>query len=273
MFDFFEQLDPEKVDESVIIHPTAQVSKKAEIGKRVKIGPWSIVGPKVEIEDDVKISSSVVISGRTRVGRGTRIFPFATIGQEPQDLTYGGEDTALVIGEENQIREYVNISIGTEKGGACTDIGNQNLIMAYTHIAHDCKIGSKCIFANGIQLAGHVVVQDNVVFGGMSGGHQFCRFGEYAMIGAGAIVVQDVAPYCMVQGDRATVQGLNKVGLKRSDISEEHKKQIKQMYRILFGQNLTLEAAVNEISVDIADSIYKTKFIDFINGTKRGLCR
>ena len=170
MFECSEVLDPGSVT-GVSIHPTAIVAKGAEFGKDVVIGPHAMVGPKVLLEDGVKIGARALVEGRTFVGKNTAIYSSATVGVAPQDLKYAGEDTTLTIGENNTIREYVNISIGTEGGGGKTIIGDNNLIMVYSHIAHDCRIGSHCIFANGVHLAGHVVVEDYAVFGGMSGGH------------------------------------------------------------------------------------------------------
>ena len=238
----------------------------------MNIGPGAIVGPHVILEDHVELGPYVVIEGHTRIGKASKVAAFATLGQPPQDLKYKGEDTRLVIGENNHIKEYVNISRGTVSRGI-TEVGNDNLIMAYTHIAHDCKVGNNCIFANGVQLAGHVEVHDRVIFGGMSGGHQFCRFGKFAMIGAGAIVVQDVAPFCMVQGDRAHVNGLNVVGLRRAGIKGEDHLNIKRMYRILFRNSLTFEDAIQRIESSIAPSIWKDTFVGFLKSSKRGICR
>lgn len=262
-----------KNEPRVTVHPNADVAPTAELGVGVEIGAGAVIGPKVKLGDRVRVATGAIIEGRTTIGAGSQIYPFATIGMPPQDLKYAGEDTHLIIGESNHIREYVNISLGTQGGGGCTEIGDNNLIMVYTHIAHDCKIGNYCIFANQVQLAGHITVQNNVVFGGMSGGHQFCNFGEYAMIAAGSIVVQDVTPYCMVQGDRAKVSGLNLVGLRRAGIREEKLSQIKNMFKILYKQNLTFDDATSKISRVIPDSPYKEAFLRFLEQSKRGVCR
>lgn len=257
----------------VFIHPDAIVYKGAELGSGVEVGPRAIVGPMVTLGDGVKVGAGAVVTGKTTVGKETIIYPLATVGSDPQDLKYAGEPTELIIGSHNKIREYVNISTGTVKGGGRTTIGDNNLIMVYSHIAHDCHVGNSCIFANGVHLAGHVTVQNHVVFGGMSGGHQFCRFGERAMIAAGAIVVQDVPPYCMVQGDRARISGLNVVGLKRAEFPKTRIGDIKSMFRILFNENLTVEDALQRIEAEVPASEQRDRFVSFLKGSERGICR
>ena len=268
-----DPLSPEEALPGVVIHPRALVSRQARLGTGVRIGPGAVIGPEVELGDDVRVGPGAVVDGRTKVGKSTSIWSYATVGAEPQDLKYAGEKTDLIIGEGNQIREYVNISIGTEGGGGQTVIGNNNLFMVYPHIAHDCHIGNDCIFANGIQIAGHVTIQDHVVFGGMSGGHQFCQFGEYSMVGAGAIVVQDVPPFCMVQGDRAKINGLNVVGLRRAGIRGEKMSAVKQMFRLLYKDNLTVEEARERIEKEVPHMEQKTTFLAFLNRSERGICR
>lgn len=270
---FFDTVEFKSVGKGVKIHPTAVVAKGAEFGEDVVVGPFAVIGPKVKISDRAEIGAYCAIEGRTFVGAETKVFSHATLGTPPQDLKYKGEDSRLEIGSQNAIREYANISIGTEGGGGVTRIGNGNLIMAYTHVAHDCVIKDHCIFANGVQIAGHVEIGDHVVFGGMSGGHQFCRFGEGAMVGAGAIVVQDVPPYCMVQGDRASINGLNMVGLRRSGIKAQNLKDIKDIFKALYRENLTIEDALLKIKEQVADSPYKSKFLEFLGTSKRGICR
>lgn len=262
----------EKV-EGASIHPRALVYQGAKIGKGVVVGPNALVGPQVTLHDNVQIEPGAVVTGRTTIGEGTRISPYATVGAPPQDLKYKGEETELIIGKDNRICEYVNISVGTVGGGGVTRIGDNNLIMGFTHIAHDCMIGSNCVFSNGVQIAGHVTVQNNVVFGGMAGGHQFCSFGERAMVAAGAIVVQDVPPYCMVQGDRARISGLNVVGLRRSSFSKEVLNDIKNMFKILYNENLTLEDAVQRMKSEVAPSDQKDRFVNFLETSQRGICR
>lgn len=267
-------LDPRHAQKGgVKIHPTAMVARQAKLGTDVVIGPNAIVGPKVELGDAVILGSGAIVDGRTKVGAKTHIYPYATVGSTPQDLKYSGEDTEVIIGESNRIREYVNISLGTGGGGGKTVIGNHNLIMVYTHIAHDCIIEDHCIFANSVQMAGHVIVGSHVVFGGMSGAHQFCRFGDMAMVGAAAVVVQDVPPYCMVQGDRARINGLNVVGLRRSGISSDRFRDIKDIYRFIYSENLTVEDAIAAIQREVPDSDERQKFVTFLKESKRGICR
>ncbi len=255
------------------IHPRALVYRGAVIGQGVIIGPNALIGPKVTLGDGVEVGPGAVITGKTTIGAGTKVSPYATLGAPPQDLKYKGEETELRIGSNNRICEYVNISLGTVGGGGLTQIGSNNLIMAYTHIAHDCKIGDNCVFANGVHLAGHVEVQNNVTFGGISGGHQFCKFGERAMVAAGSIVVQDVPPYCLVQGDRARISGLNVVGLRRSDLSKDRLNDVKAMFKILFNENLTLEDAIARIRAEIPESSQRQNFLSFIENSHRGICR
>lgn len=262
-----------KAPVGVVIHPSALVYKGAQLGTGVMVGPRAVIGPQVTLADGVQIGAGAVVEGKTSIGAGTYVYPMATIGSDPQDLKYRGEDTELIIGANNRLREYVNISTGTVNGGGRTTIGDHNLIMVYSHIAHDCTIGSNCILANGVHLAGHVRVFDFVVFGGMSGGHQFCRFGERAMVAAGGIVVQDVPPFCMVQGDRARISGLNVVGLRRSDLPKARLNDIKNMFKILFNENLTLETAMSRIELEVPDSDQRLAFLEFLKSSQRGICR
>jgi UDP-N-acetylglucosamine acyltransferase len=270
---FHDHIDPKSSHPDVQIHPTAMVAKGAELGKGVVIGPGALIGPNVKLGDGVMVNGYAAVDGHTEIGAESVISSFATIGTPPQDLKYKGEETRLVIGARNQLKEYTNISRGTATGRGITTIGSDNLIMAYTHIAHDCNIGNYCVFANGVQLAGHVEVGDRVVFGGMSGGHQFCRFGNYAMIGAGSIVVQDVPPFCMVQGDRAEICGLNVVGLRRAGLKEQEFSNIKRMFRIVFKENLTLEDALRTIVETLPASSHKDLFVQFLKNSRRGICR
>lgn len=255
------------------IHPTAMISEGAHLGKGVVVGPHAMVGPDVELADEVVIGSGAIIGGRTKVGARTKIFPMATVGSRPQDLKYEDEDTELIIGTDNAIREYVNISLGTVGGGGLTRLGNHNLVMVYSHIAHDCIIGDHCIFANGVQIAGHAVIGNHVVFGGMSGGHQFCRFGDRVMVAAGAIVVQDVPPFCMVQGDRAHINGLNVVGLRRSGLNRETISDIKKMFRLLYNENIGIEEAISRIEQGVNSSPERDIFVSFLKASERGVCR
>ena len=197
------------------IHPSAIIEPGAEIGPGVSIGPFCVIGPQVRLAAGVELKSHVVIAGDTSVGEGTVIFPFASIGQDPQDLKFKGEHTRLEIGARNRIREYVTMNPGTEGGGGVTRIGDDGLFMANCHVAHDCQIGNRVVLVNSVAVAGHCVLGDDVIVGGLSGIHQFVRIGRGAMIGALSMVTADVIPYGLVQGPRAHLDGLNLVGLKR----------------------------------------------------------
>lgn len=198
-----------------VIHPSAVIEPGAEIGPGVSIGPFCVIGPQVRLAAGVELKSHVVIAGDTSVGEGTVIFPFASIGQDPQDLKFKGEHTRLEIGARNRIREYVTMNPGTEGGGGVTRIGDDGLFMANCHVAHDCQIGNRVVLVNSVAVAGHCVLGDDVIVGGLSGIHQFVRIGRGAMIGALSMVTADVIPYGLVQGPRAHLDGLNLVGLKR----------------------------------------------------------
>lgn len=257
----------------VVIHPTAIVDPKAKLGVGVKIGPYCVVGPKVILGDQVCLESHVSVMGRTHIGARTVIYPFASIGVYPQDLKYNGEDGVLEIGEENSIRHYANLSIGTEGGGGKTTIGRHNLFMVSTHVAHDCQVADNIVFANNASLAGHVHVGSHAVLGGFSAVHQFCRIGPRAMIAGGSIVVQDVPPYTTVQGDRAKPFGLNLVGLKRAGYSTEQVKEFKNMYRLLYNEGLTVEDCMMRIQKEVAQSPEREEFISFLQQSERGVCR
>ncbi|MEY2987417.1 MAG: hypothetical protein RJB13_938, partial [Pseudomonadota bacterium] len=201
------------------IHPTAIVHPGAELDSEVVVGPFCTVGSHVKIGRGTKLISHVVIDGHTTIGAQNEIFPFASVGTVPQDLKYNGEPTILTIGDRNKIRECATLQPGTVQGGGQTVVGSNNLFMAYTHVAHDCIVGNDNIFANSVQLSGHVEVHNGAVIGGISGIHQFCRIGDMAMVAAGSIVVQDVPNFCVAQGDRATLRGLNVVGMRRKGLT------------------------------------------------------
>jgi UDP-N-acetylglucosamine acyltransferase len=259
--------------DEVRIHPTAVVEKGAELGKGVVVGPFCVVGSKVVLEDYVRLDSHVTVSNRTRLGTKSVVYQFSTIGVYPQDLKYRGEDSELIIGPENSFRQYCNVSIGSEAGGGKTVIGRRNLFMVYSHVAHDCKVADNCIFANGVSLAGHVEVQSHAVIGGHAAVHQFCKVGYRSMTGGGSMVVQDVPPFTTVQGDRATPQGLNLVGLKRSGYTSDEIKDIKTMYRLLYNENLTVDDALVRIESELQPSDHRKLFCDFLRAAKRGVCR
>jgi UDP-N-acetylglucosamine acyltransferase len=261
------------VQNEVKIHPTAIIEKGAQLGVGVEIGPYTVVGPKVILEDGVQLLSHVSISGRTRIGARTKVWPFASLGSAPQDLKYRGEDTSLVCGTDNMFRENVTISLGTEGGGGITSIGSHNLFMAYTHIAHDCRIENRCIFANGATLAGHIEVDDGAVVGGLSALHQFIKIGSLAMLAGGSMVAQDVPPYVMVSGNRAKPIGLNKVGIDRAKFSDAMVSNIKKMYKSLYLSSLSLDEAKAEIAKLSADGHEIQTFMGFLDRSIRGVCR
>ena len=255
------------------IHPTAIIEQGAELGVGVQVGPYAIIEGKAQVGDGCVIASHAQIRGRTQIGADCRIWSFAAVGTEPQDLKYQGEDSRLVIGERNMIREYVNISIGTDLDNGITIIGSDNLLMVNVHVAHDCVVGNSCVIANGVSLAGHVQVQDAAVLGGHSAFHQFTCVGRLSMIAGGSIVVQDVPPYCRVHGDHAKPKGLNAVGLKRHGFSREDTSDIKAMYKRLYQMGLTFDDAQECIEKEIKPSPHRTIFLDFLKKSTRGVCR
>ncbi|ATX82334.1 acyl-[acyl-carrier-protein]--UDP-N-acetylglucosamine O-acyltransferase [Mariprofundus ferrinatatus] len=255
------------------IHPTAIVDAGAEIGDGVSIGPYSIVGANVKIGNNCELMSHAVVTGNTTMGEGNRVFPFSSIGQIPQDLKYHGEPSEVIIGDNNQIRENVTINAGTEGGGMVTRIGNNNLLMAYTHIAHDCILGNNIVLANCATLAGHVEVDDQAIIGGLSAIQQFVRIGKLAMIGGMSGVTKDVAPYCLLAGGyRAGLSGLNLVGLKRKGFNASQVGRLKEIYRILLQESgkrderLAEAEALLQEGDDVAREI-----IEFVRSAKRGL--
>ena len=255
------------------IHPTAIIHPKAEIGEDVKIGPYTVIGEHTRIGDGTVIESHVVIEGWTEIGRYCRIFPFSSIGTPPQDITYSDEETKVRIGDKNIIREYTTIHRGTKKGGGETVVGSHNYIMAYVHIAHDCNIGSHVIMVNAATLGGHIRVEDYAVIGGLTGIHQFVRIGMYALVGACSAVSLDIPPYVSAVGNRATLYGLNIVGLRRHGFNKERIGNIKLAYNILFRSKLSLKEAIEKIEEEITDSEDVKKMVEFIKNTKRGICR
>ena len=258
---------------SSLIHPTAAIDKGAELDSTVKVGAFAVIGPQVRVGAGTEIGSHAVISGKTVIGSRNLVSPFASLGSRPQDLKYRGEETELLIGDDNMFREYCNVSVGTVGGGSKTSIGNGNLFMVYTHVAHDCIIGHNCIVANGTAIAGHVTIDDGAVLGGLSAIHQFCRVGKLAMIAGGSMVAQDVVPYCMVHGDRARINGLNVVGLRRLGVKAESLRAIKEMYQIVFESNATLDDAMSRITAEIEDSPYRRDWLEFLRKGERGICR
>lgn len=226
------------------IHPTAQVHSKAQIAEGVTIGPYTIVDEHVTIGKNTKLSHHVTVTGRTTLGENNNIFPYAVIGTAPQDITFKGEPTQLVMGDNNTIREFVTINLGTNKEHGRTQIGNHNLFMAYCHIAHDCVLGNHIIVANGLQLGGHVRIYDYAAFGGQVGIHHFVTVGQYSFVGGMARVIQDVPPFMIMEGHPARVRGLNVIGLERHGFSEEQIKALKEAYKIIWHSSHTQAEAL-----------------------------
>ncbi len=256
-----------------MIHPSAIIYPGAEIDIDVEIGPYAVIGENVKIGRGTSIGPSAVIQGWTEIGKNNKIFHLCSVGAVPQDLKYKGEKTFLRIGDDNIIREFATIHLGTVTGDGETTIGDRNLFMAYCHVAHDCHIGSNVVMANGAALAGHITVEDYAILGGMSGIHQYVRIGAHVMVGGGAMVGQDVPPYTVASGDRATLHGLNLVGLKRRGFSDELIADIKKAYKILVRSNLRVEEALHRIKEEVPMSPEIEHFVEFVEKSERGICR
>jgi UDP-N-acetylglucosamine acyltransferase len=252
------------IDAQAVIHPSAHVEPGAEIGPGVRVGPFCLIGPEVRLGSGVEVKSHAVVTGRTTVGDGTVIFPFATLGEVPQDLKFRGERTELVIGARNRIREHVTMNLGTEGGGGVTRIGDDGLFMTGAHVAHDCQIGDRVILVNSVALAGHVVIEDDVIVGGLSGVHQFVRIGRGAIIGAVSMVTADVIPHGLVQGPRGQLDGLNLVGLKRRGTEKTDINALRDLYQAL-GEGNFRESA-RAIADGAPESVLVREVLDFILG-------
>lgn len=255
------------------IHPTAIVSSKAEIGEDCFIGPFTVIGDDVTLSEGVRIESHGVIEGRTSIGAGTHIFPFVSIGLAPQDLKFKGEQTEVVIGERNQIREFVTIHRGTDGGGGVTRIGDENLLMAQAHVAHDCQVGSNVIMANGATLAGHVEVADKANVGAYSGVHQFCRVGREAFIGGYSVVVKDALPFAISQGNHAKCYGMNRVGMNRRGYSKDTMAAVHRAFNLLLISKLNTTQAVERIKEEISGIEEVDYLVRFIEESKRGVVK
>jgi UDP-N-acetylglucosamine acyltransferase len=256
-----------------MIHPTAIVHPGARLGANVSVGPYSLVGEHVEIGEGTSIASHVVVEGHTRIGQDNRIFQFASIGGEPQDKKYKGEPTRLEIGDRNAIREYCTIHTGTVQDAGVTRVGNDNWIMGYVHIAHDCQIGDNTIFASNAQIAGHVHVGDWAILGGMVGVHQFVKIGAHAMAGGGTILLQDVPPYVMVAGNPSAPHGINSEGLKRRGFDEESIAALRRAYKTLYRGGLGLADAIAALEAEHGAQAAVAPFIEFLRNAKRGIVR
>jgi len=255
-----------------LIHQQAIVDKTAQIAEDVEIGPWSYIGPNVTIDSGTVISPHVVINGPTTIGKGNRIFQFASVGEDCQDKKYNGEPTRLEIGDNNTIRENCTIHRGTIQDESVTKIGNGNLLMAYVHIAHDCVVGDDNIFANNATLAGHVKVAHGVILGGFSGIHQFCQVGAYSMASMGSMVVKDMPAFVMVSGDTAKAHGMNFEGMKRRGYSKETIATLRKAYKTVYRQGLTLKVALAQLEL-LESSAELQLFIDTLKSSSRGIVR
>ncbi len=256
-----------------MIHPTAIVDAEAEIDENVEIGPYAIVRGNVSIGANCVIGPHATIEPYVDIGPGCRIFQYASIGAVPQAVKFKGEKSYLKIGRNTIVREFATLNRGTEFGGGVTEVGEENFLMAYTHVAHDCKTGKGVILANNATLAGHITLGDYVIVGGLVAIHQFVRIGDYGYIGGKAAVVKDIPPYVIAAGDRATLHGLNKVGLKRHGFSQNALFQLKKAYRIIFRIGLTVNEAVERVMAEVENTPEVLNLVDFIKSTQRGITR
>lgn len=254
-----------------MIHPTALVMAGARIGPDVEIGAYTIIGPEVEIGRCTRIGPHAVITGRTKIGEDNHIFQFVSLGDIPQDKKYQGEKTRLEIGDRNTIREFCTFNTGTAQDATVTRLGDDNWMMAYVHLAHDCQVGNHTVFANNAQLAGHVQVGDQVILGAYTGVHQYCRIGAHAMTAAASIVLQDVPPFVMAAGNSAAPRGLNVEGLQRRGFDSERIAQLKRAYKTLYRSGFTLDEAKERLSQEQGDDV--RRLLEFIEQSRRGIIR
>lgn len=255
------------IDEKAVVDPSAIIHED------VKIGPWAVIGAKAEIGSGTIIHPHAIIGPNTKIGRNNQIHPFSVIGGDPQDSSYHGEETFLVIGDHNIIREYVTISRGSVQAERTTKIGSHNFIFAYCHIGHDCRVGDHVLFTNNANLAGFVTVDDHAKLGAFTAVHQFCRVGSHSFITRGALVNHDVLPYVMVTSHTSETRGLNLIGLQRAGFSEETIRQLKRAYNVIFRRSLKLVEIIDELKVLAKDSPEVSLFIDLIQGSERGFVR
>ncbi len=256
-----------------MIHETAIIDSKAEIDTDVQIGPYSIVGKNVFIGKGTVIGPHTVIDQFVTIGQDCHIFQYASIGADPQAIKFEGEETYVKIGRGTVIREFVTINRGTGFGGGVTEVGEKNFLMAYAHIAHDCKTGREVVLANAATLAGHITIGNHVTIGGLTAIHQFVRIGDYAYVGGAAAVVKDVPPYVIAAGDRAKLHGLNSVGLKRQGFSQKTLSSLKKTYRIIFRIGLTLNEAMERVRAEVEQIPEVINLINFLKSSQRGLTR
>ncbi len=256
-----------------MIHPTALVDPKAELADDVEVGAFSIIEAKVRIDSGTWIGPHAVVTGRTTIGKNNRIFQFTSIGEEPQDMKYKGEDTELVIGDNNTIRELCTFSRGSMQGGGVTKIGNNNWIMACVHIAHDCILGDNIIMANNSALAGHVTIGNHAILSGYSLIHQFCSVGEHSFTSFASHVTQSIPPYVTVSGEKATVKGINSEGLRRRGFTKEQIQQLRRAYKAIYRESLTLDNAIAKLEEMAVDSAEVQPMVDFLKTAERGIIR
>jgi len=256
-----------------LVHPSAVIAPTAQLDAEVEVGPYAVIGPHVRIGEKTWIGPHAVIEGRTTIGRENRLFQFASVGAIPQDKKYCGEESVLIIGDGNTIREFATLNPGTSGGGMVTRVGDHNLFMVYSHVAHDCTVGNHVVLANAATLAGHVTLEDHVTVGGLVAIHQFTRIGESALLAGGAMVSQDVPPYCIATGDRAHLLGLNLIGLKRRGFLSEEVAALKKAYRTLFAEGLPLKEALARIREEHPSSPVIAHLVEFIADSQRGVCR
>jgi len=252
------------------IHSSAVVSKKAKLAEEIIVGPFAVIGDNAQIGSGTKIGAHVVVEGNTTIGKNCELFTGAVIGSRPQDLKYKGEKVFLEVGDNNIIREYCTLNPGTEEGGK-TIVGSGNLIMAYSHVAHDCRVGNHCVLANGATLAGHVTIEDRAVIGGLVAIHQFVRIGNLSIIGGCSKVVQDIPPYSTCDGHPAAVFGLNLIGLRRNNVSRESIGKLDDAYRILFSSGLSIKHGLEKVSKEVELTTEVAYLIEFIKHTERGI--
>ncbi len=261
------------LESKVNIHPTAIVHPNARIAEGVEIGPYSVIGEHVTIGKDTKISSHVLIEGWTTIGERNHIFSFSSIGTAPQDIGYRNEETYLIIGDDNVIRECATVHRATTKEERKTVIGNKNFLMAYSHVAHDCKLGNNIIMSNSVALGGHIIIGDHAIVGGIVAVHQFARIGPYAIIGGQSAVTMDIPPYVSAAGNRAQLYGLNLVGLRRKGFNEQTIATLKKAYKIIFRSGFTQDEAIQKTMDEFPDSREVSLLVDFIRTSKRGITR
>jgi UDP-N-acetylglucosamine acyltransferase len=255
------------------IHPTAIVHDGARLAEGVEIGPYCVVGPKVSLGEGVRLISHAVVEGNTEIGDGTVVHPFAVLGQPPQHLAHKGEDTKLILGRRNLVREHATMHAGTVGGGGVTRVGDDGLFMVGSHVAHDCVVGNRVVFANNATLGGHVTVGDFVFMGGLCAVHQFARIGRYSFVGGMATVTKDVIPYGSVWGNHAHLEGLNLVGLKRRGFSREQISNLRNAYRILFAFEGTFQERLEDVAATFGGSAEVMEIVDFIRADgNRPIC-